>query len=243
MRRSTKTAAALLAAALLCGSPALGAAEPFLENHVKAFKEAQSSGRPLVIDFYTHWCLPCKQMEETTWKDPEVLALLESFVPLAVDGERIQVLVDRYLVESYPTMVITDPEGRTLLRWVGMKRPAEMREHLAAVSERREELLAWCRDSEGRRATVEALLGLADFAVEQEAPEQAEELFRRALKKKKELDPETAGRARIGLAAALAEQGRCREAGRELERASEASPGALEALLAGARRQVESCEG
>jgi hypothetical protein len=95
----------------------------------------------------------------------------------------------------------------------------------------------------GRKATAEALLGLADFAVEQEAPEQAEELFRRALKKKKALTPTESGRAHVGLAAALAGQGRCREATRELERATEAAAGNLAERLAWARRQVESCEG
>jgi thioredoxin-related protein len=45
--------------------------------------------KPVFFDVYTDWCGWCKRMDATTFKDPQVVALLnEKFHPVKFDGER-----------------------------------------------------------------------------------------------------------------------------------------------------------
>ncbi len=44
--------------------------------------------KPVFFDVYTVWCGWCKRMDKTTFKDPEVVALInEKFHPVKFDGE------------------------------------------------------------------------------------------------------------------------------------------------------------
>jgi thiol:disulfide interchange protein len=56
----------------------------------QALAQAQQERKPLVLDFYAEWCLPCKRMLKETFADPKVAALLERCVLLTVDTDRWQ---------------------------------------------------------------------------------------------------------------------------------------------------------
>jgi len=49
---------------------------------------ARQQGKPVMVDFYADWCLPCKKMDATVFKDPAVLKELERFVAIKVDCTR-----------------------------------------------------------------------------------------------------------------------------------------------------------
>jgi thiol-disulfide isomerase/thioredoxin len=74
-----------------------------------ARQEAARTGRPILIDFGTDDCVYCKKMDETTFKDPEVVRLLSGrYVTCKVDGEKDPELARSFGVGGYPTLVITD---------------------------------------------------------------------------------------------------------------------------------------
>jgi thioredoxin-like negative regulator of GroEL len=84
-------------------------------DYATALKEAQEKNVPLVIDFGTANCYWCKKLDESTFRDPKVIALVnERFVPLKVDGEKELNLVQALRIMSYPTLVIAAPDKRIL---------------------------------------------------------------------------------------------------------------------------------
>src|SRR5262249_599810 len=59
-------------------TPCSRADVPFITGGFKdACAEAAKAKRVVLVDFYTTWCLPCRKLDQTTWKDKAVLAWLE----------------------------------------------------------------------------------------------------------------------------------------------------------------------
>jgi len=220
MRRNARLVTLLVLSVALGGA---SLAAPFQADPRQAFQEARSSGRPLLVEFHTTWCESCELMSRTTWRDPAVLELMQRYVPLAVDGERNPNLVSRYEVRAYPTIVIADPQGRTVLVLLGLQSPTRMREHLARVLDRWTELSSWVGEAAQSPPPAEALIELADFARERGAWGQAEELYRRALRLRGPPAPEASLRAALGLGRVLGATDRCREALKVLKRARSAA--------------------
>ncbi len=80
--------------------------QPFDEATVTT---AIASGRPLVLDFYADWCLPCKELDKLTFSDRRVAARLSPMVLYKVDMTRSTPETDalraRYAVAGVPTIV------------------------------------------------------------------------------------------------------------------------------------------
>jgi thiol:disulfide interchange protein len=100
-----------------------GEDSPFLPlSFAEAQHRARTNDQPILIDFYTDWCGPCKQMDAHTWNQKKVIDWLdEHFVCIkynATDPEKRPV-AERYDVDSYPTMLLIDADGNELGRIKG----------------------------------------------------------------------------------------------------------------------------
>lgn len=201
----------LLLLGLLSGwdCPAQARNNGFLDAPQEAFRQSRRERRPLLIDFSTSWCEACELMQQTTWRNREVRLLLDDFVALAVDGDRNQNLVARYRVEAYPTIMIVEPRGATVLALSGFQDEATLSDHLTAVLERWDELRALAVEATGRRPRAASLIELGDFARGRRALAQAEQLYRRAARSPEASSAELA-RQRLSEILILTE--RCREA-------------------------------
>lgn len=80
-----------------------------------ARKEAHEKNLPILIDFGTTSCFWCRKLDESTFRDPRVVALMnERFVPLKIDAEREAHLTNHLRIESYPTIVLATSDGKIL---------------------------------------------------------------------------------------------------------------------------------
>jgi thiol:disulfide interchange protein DsbD len=98
----------------------------------KAISAATAQKRPVVIDFYADWCLPCKELDAKTFTDPSVIAEMNRFVRVKADltlanNPETQALAKQYSVVGVPTIVFIDSSGREVssLRLTGYEPPAK----------------------------------------------------------------------------------------------------------------------
>ena len=99
-----------------------------------AFTRARSEDKPVLVTFEAEWCVWCKKLESTTYRDSEVMSLIAaSMVPLAldVDGSGKE-LSNEFAVESLPTVLVVSPDGRERGRINGYLPPGQF---VDAVSE------------------------------------------------------------------------------------------------------------
>jgi len=93
-----------------------------------ALAQAKSTGKPVLVDTYADWCAQCKELDETTWPDPQVSAWIQAnTVPVRIDTYKIRKdLAPKLGILSYPTVLLLDGDGKELRRLLGFQKPAEM---------------------------------------------------------------------------------------------------------------------
>jgi thiol-disulfide isomerase/thioredoxin len=78
-------------------------------------------GEPVLLDFHTEWCPPCKAMR------PGIAQLVRAGYPVrSIDGDHDRENVRRYGVTAFPTFIIVDGEGAVLARTEGYQPAADL---------------------------------------------------------------------------------------------------------------------
>ena len=105
-----------------------------------ALAEARAAGKPVVIDFYADWCLPCKELDQKTFTDKTVIAELDRFVRVKADltiagDAKTKQLTEQYAIVGVPTIVFLDANGREVpgSRLTGFEPPDEFLQRARAV--------------------------------------------------------------------------------------------------------------
>ncbi len=83
----------------------------------EAFNLAKSEDKLILLDLTAVWCHACHVMDQTTYSDPRVLALLQDhFVPIRVDTDQRPDLEARYRAGGWPTTSLLLPTGEILFQ-------------------------------------------------------------------------------------------------------------------------------
>jgi thiol:disulfide interchange protein DsbD len=98
----------------------------FSHDYKAALKEAKSQSKPMLIDFETTWCGPCKQMDQWVYNADLVVAKSVSLVSVKVDGDDNRDLVKQFKVNAYPTIILVGSDGKELRRLVGYQSVNQM---------------------------------------------------------------------------------------------------------------------
>lgn len=92
--------------------------------------------KPAIIEFYADWCPPCVAMEQRTFPDPGVVLEMKDFIAIKVDTQERIDIERKYGVEYYPTVILLNPEGKEVSRYIGYLGP--------------EEMVEWIKESRGK---------------------------------------------------------------------------------------------
>jgi thiol:disulfide interchange protein DsbD len=96
----------------------------------------EAAGRPVLVAFAADWCINCKALEQTTFKDKRLLATLErrGVQPLEVDLTQVddvrKEIFARFGGRAIPFMVLLDGSGQIVQRFTGMVSPDTLIEML-----------------------------------------------------------------------------------------------------------------
>lgn len=120
----------VLATAVWAGLPApAGSSISWTEFSPATLETAREKSRPAVVDFRADWCLPCIEMEQTTFVDPQVASRSREFAMLRADvtedSEANEGLLKRYEILGVPTTIFYDSTGKEYRRLVGYISPKE----------------------------------------------------------------------------------------------------------------------
>ncbi|MFH0794093.1 MAG: cytochrome c biogenesis protein CcdA [bacterium] len=87
----------------------------WIHSEVEGLKLAAAEKRPAIIDFFAEWCAPCKELDEKTFSNSEVIEAGKDFVHIKVDltqlsDENVE-LMEKYKVQTIPTVIFINKEG------------------------------------------------------------------------------------------------------------------------------------
>jgi thiol:disulfide interchange protein DsbD len=102
---------------------------PWLENDFEGtLAKAKAEHKLVLVDTYAEWCAQCKELDEATWPDPAVQAWIRDHaVAVRIDTDKVRPdLATRLRIQSYPTVLLLDADGREVRRSLGFQKPETM---------------------------------------------------------------------------------------------------------------------
>ena len=117
MNRQKVAVAALIFLSLI-GWASAGMAS---SNEIKwySYEEGMALGKKLgkkvFIEFYADWCGFCRMMEGSTFKDANVIAILNrDFIPVRVHSDKEQEIASKYNIRALPNIAFVSEDGARL---------------------------------------------------------------------------------------------------------------------------------
>ncbi|MFN4233274.1 MAG: thioredoxin family protein [Bacteroidia bacterium] len=95
----------------------------------EALQLAKKENKLIFLDIYATWCGPCKKLKAKTFSNAEVGKFYnQNFVNVAFDGEQGDgaMLMQKYNLQSFPSLLFIDGNGKVIAKTVGYHNPDEL---------------------------------------------------------------------------------------------------------------------
>lgn len=112
--------------------------EKLIFKKIKNIQELEvaikNSNKPVMLDFWASWCISCKELEEITFQDEQVINKLQEFTLLKADvtenNDEDKALQKKFGVVGPPALIFWDKDKNEIqaLRIIGYKNPKDFLE-------------------------------------------------------------------------------------------------------------------
>jgi len=116
-------------------------------GYTEGMEKSRSTGKPVMVDFFTTWCKYCVLLEDTTYKDPGIISTLnDNFIAIKVNAEGSAEVVEKgkkmterdlaasYKVTGFPTIWFFDGKGAPIGPLPGYNSAADFKPVLDYIS-------------------------------------------------------------------------------------------------------------
>ncbi len=187
-----------------------------------ALEGAKQAGKPVLVDIWAVWCVPCAEMDRTTYRDPKVLKAVENFIPVKVDADVQKIFIERYRIDAYPTVLVLDGDGNEITRLMGLVSPDDLLDLLTRTSDGYEDYLK----ADADRKNPDSRVVLARYFASSGNAEEACACYSSALKKMKHADAAKREGIQLEMARSLVDAEHLRAAIKSLRKLSESGTNA-----------------
>ncbi len=88
-------------------------------NFEEVSQIAKSENKNMILDFYTDWCKWCRKLADSTFTDTSLIRFSVDFVFFKTNAEKDTALAEKYKINGYPSVILTNPSGEEIDRVVG----------------------------------------------------------------------------------------------------------------------------
>ena len=144
----------------------------------EALAKAKKEKRKIVLDVYTEWCKWCKQMENTTFRQPELAVFInENFYPVKLDAEQKEELEYRDKVYkfvrngnmgyhelaaellrgrlSFPALIFLDEDLNVIQSFVGYKTSLQLEQIATYFASDQYKTVPWSTFQKNYKSKIE----------------------------------------------------------------------------------------
>jgi len=95
-----------------------------------------SEKKPVMIDFYADWCAQCKELDQFTYTNPEIVELSKSLNTIKIDlTKENESITNKYNIKGLPVVIFMNSKGEEYkdLRVTGFLKPEDFKKKINSL--------------------------------------------------------------------------------------------------------------